>query len=157
MGDGRQQGANLWAHIDDRDHVRQLSARRYTEPAVSLLNGTSGRKGTKGLALLDHGVDAVAHLGVAWIGEDASIAESTRAVFHAATIPGDDSTVGNETGCGGTGFFERMEAFPLDSAVEALQSGLDLGGGVARTKERCRQTVVGNWTGKRGAIECGAE
>ncbi len=47
------------------------------------------------LALLDHRVDPVAHLGAAGIGEDAAIAEGARPELHPAPMPRDDLPVGD--------------------------------------------------------------
>ena len=109
VGDGGQGGAPLLAHIDDGDHVGQAGAGRDIEPAVDFLQRDGGRERPERFALLDHGVDPVAHFGMAGIGQDAAIAEGARAEFHRAAIPRQHAALRDQLGGGGAGFFQRGE------------------------------------------------
>ena len=100
--------AQLGTDVDDADHVGEFSAGLDLEPAVRLFHRAGRRKGPEGLALLYHGIDAVAHLGMPGIGQDAAIAERARTVLHAAARPRDDAAVGDELGCGGAGFVRAI-------------------------------------------------
>ena len=143
MSDRRQLSAHLGADVDDADHVGQFGARRHLKPAMRLFHRAGGREGPEGLALLDHGVDAVAHLGTPGIGQDAAIAERARAVLHAAAEPGDDAPIRNQPCRAGAGLFERVEALPLDLAVEAAKRGLDFALAVLRAQRAERGS--GDW------------
>ena len=145
--------AHLGTDVDDADHVGKFRARRNLEPAVRFFHRTRRRKGPEGLALLYHGIDAVAHLGVPGIGQDAAIAERARSVLHASARPRDHAPVGDKFGCRGAGFVRRRVALPLNFAVEALQRGLDLDVAILRSEERNGKTLVGNLLCQCRAIE----
>src|SRR6185436_3185232 len=55
-------------------------------------------KRTEALAELDPRVDDVAHVGAPRIGDDAAVAERTRAPLHPSLEPADDPAVGNLRG-----------------------------------------------------------
>src|SRR5271165_1538046 len=66
VGDGGKRGAMFRAHVYNRDHVWHLRAGGDVEPAMRFFDGACRSKGAEGFAHFDHGVDAVAHSGVAW-------------------------------------------------------------------------------------------
>ena len=144
MGNCGQLGADLWTDIDDADHVRKFSARRHIEPQVCLLHRTGGGKRTKRLALFNHRIDAIPHFRSSRIGQDASIAERPRTIFHPAPIPCDHSTVRDQFGGGSACGLERTEMPPLNLAVEAAKCRFDFGIVVFGTKERGGKPVVRN-------------
>ena len=79
-------------------HVGSQRADRHTRDLLRSLGEHGGRKGAKRLALLDPRVDALAHGGVAWIGDDRALAERARAKLHAPVEQSDDPTVGEPVG-----------------------------------------------------------
>ncbi len=117
VGDRGEGGAMLGANVGGHDHVGKLETARDFEPVLNLLEADGGREWAEGFAHFDHRVDAVAHFGVAGIGEDAAMAEGARAELHAAAVPAEDAARFDELGGFGAGFGERCEARDFDAAA----------------------------------------
>src|SRR5262245_56723607 len=52
--------------------------------------------GPERLPLLHHRIDAVTHLGMAWVCSNTSVPQSARAEFHLAPIPGQNPAFGDQ-------------------------------------------------------------
>src|SRR5208337_3602723 len=98
MRDRRQCIPVFGAHIHNRDHVWHLRSRIDVEPLMRLLFRAGRSKRTEGFPHLDHCVDAVAHGGVAWIGKNTAVSQRSWTVLHAATVPGDYTSFGDQPG-----------------------------------------------------------
>src|SRR5207247_7545161 len=71
------------------------------------------------------GVDAVAHLRLAGVGEDAAVAKRSRPELHAAPIPRHHPAAGDEPGGLRTGLGEGVEASDLDSVDVRAEGRVD--------------------------------
>ena len=125
VGDGGERAAPLLADVDDGDHVGKVGAWFDAKPAINFLERDGGGEGAEGFALFDHGIDAVAHFGMAGVGEDAAVAEGARAEFHGTAVPSEDGTGGDEVGGGAAGFVEGGEGADFDLSGEGGEGLLD--------------------------------
>jgi len=73
VGNGGQLISEFLTHVHRHDHERQLGVGRDLEPAIDLLDRHGGRERPERLPHLHHGIDAIAHLGMAGIGQDAAV------------------------------------------------------------------------------------
>ena len=135
--DGRQSSAMLGSDIHGRDHVRKFSAVRDVEPFIDFSQGDRGRERTEGFAHFDHRVDAIAHFGMARVGQDAAMPQGARAEFHAAAIPADHATIRDQPRGVRAGVGKVCEVVNLDAIVKFSERLFNL-------RERVGRPVKGN-------------
>src|SRR5256886_577382 len=136
VGDGGQGMPELRAHVHGHDHERQLGSGRHLEPAIHFLEPDGGSEQAERLAHLHHGVDAIPHVGVARVGEDAAVSEGARPELHAAAIPGDHPSRRNETRRLRTRLGPGRETRHLDTVAVRGDRRVDRLSAIARPEER---------------------
>src|SRR3569832_254670 len=82
----------MLTNVHGGDLVGMSHQWRYVEPPINLLQRDGWRKRTERFTHFDHGIDALAHVGNAWVREDTAVAQRARTIFHAATEFGDGLT-----------------------------------------------------------------
>jgi len=126
VGDRGQPVPAFLTDVDRHDHERQLGLGRHLEPAIDLLDRYGWGERPERLPHFHHGVDAIAHLGMAGVGEDAPVSQRPRAELHATTIPRHDPAPRDEPGGLRAGLAERGESLHLHPIAILCQCGVDV-------------------------------
>src|SRR6266699_2223603 len=146
-------GPRALGHRSIHAMVKMREAFRPFAPAVSIeqvdrwFDEHGWRERPERLPHFHHGVDAVAHLRVAGVGEDAAVAERSRPELHAAAIPRHHPAAGDEPGGLRTGLGQGVEASDLDSIAVRAEGRVDRGLRVPWSEEGHRQALVADFAG----------
>src|SRR5581483_11028570 len=124
---------------------------------MRLLERDSRGEGTEGLTHLDHGIDAVAHLGAAGVSENAAMPQGAGSELHSAAIPADHLTGGNPLGGGGAGLLETSIPDRIDPLTELRERGFDVAAIIRRPEEWNGKTRIGHFAHPGGVIKRGAQ
>src|SRR5262245_28801188 len=155
--DSRQCRPMVFTDIYDHDHVRQFGTWFDVEPGVRLFCRYGRGKGTKGLALFDHGVDSISHFRMTWIGEDTAVSERARAELHSATMPCNDLSPCNPICSFGTCALRIGKTFHLDQMRMLSERFIHFTLPGSRSEERYRHAPIANAIVNRRPLQCSPE
>ena len=146
----------LGADVHRHDHERQLRARRHLEPTRRFFHGHRGRERPERFTHLHHGVDAVAHAGVAGVGENAAMSQSPGPELQASAIPRHHAAIRDQARGPPARLGESGEPDDVDSIGERRERRVDVRAVVARPQKRDREAHVSHVANCRRAIQGGA-
>ena len=127
VSDGRQAAAMLLADIYGGNHVGKFGARGHVKPFIHFAQRNGGREWAKSFAHFHDGIDAIAHFGVAGVGQDTAMAQGTWPELHAAAVPTDDAPVSDQPGGFRACVREAFKRMDVDAAVELFEGFFDPG------------------------------
>ena len=153
MGDGRQGLATVLPDRHGHDHVGQGGHGLDLKPVVHLLEGHGGGKRPEGFPLLDHDIDAVAHLGMPRIGHDAPMAQRAGPKLHFPAVPGHDLPLGNAPRRLLAGLLERRKTNGINQISKFTQSSIDFFHGIGGAEKGHRRSLVAHPADLRRPIQ----
>src|SRR5262245_41370418 len=124
---------------------------------MRLFNGSRWREGAERFTHFDHSINAVAHLRVPRISQDAPVPQSARAEFHSSAIPGDHLSSRDEISGFGASLLHTPETRDLDALLVFGERLVNVDHRVGRAKKWHRETAIGQLTSLGRAVEGGSQ